>query len=200
MRRSSPLAAVLAFMVYAPILTAQYKYKFQNPNLPTEQRIQNILSLMTLEEKIDLLGKSLNIPRLDVFGSGSINSIPGSSGQFEGLHGLAVGGPNRWGNNAPGAPGKWGGRSTIPTTQYVQPVGLSETWDPALIQQAAGEEGKEARYIFQSYNRGGLIVRAPNADLARDPRWGRSEESYGEDPYLNGTMAVAFVKGLQGDN
>ena len=90
--------------------------------------------------------------------------------------------------------------STITTTQFPQPVGLGETWDPALIQQAAAQEGREARFIFQSYDRGGLILRAPNADLARDPRWGRSEESYGEDPFLTGTMATAFVKGLHGDD
>jgi beta-glucosidase len=72
----------------------------------------------------------------------------------------------------------------IPTTQFPQAVGLGETWDPALVRKAAAEEGYEARYIFQSLGRGGLIVRAPNADLARDPRWGRSEESFGEDPFL----------------
>lgn len=200
MRGTSLLAAILMVVCNAQRLNAQHQYEFQNPNLPVEQRIDNVLSLMTLQEKIDLLGKSLNIPRLGIHGSGNLDSIPGSSGQFEGLHGLAVGGPNRWGNRSPGAPGKWGGKSTIPTTQFVQSVGLGETWDPALVEKAAAEEGREARYIFQSYDRGGLIVRAPNADLTRDPRWGRSEESYGEDPYFDGTMAVAFVKGLQGNN
>ncbi|MHB1795905.1 MAG: glycoside hydrolase family 3 C-terminal domain-containing protein [Acidobacteriaceae bacterium] len=192
--------SVVCFIALEPLLSAQYKYAFQNPNLPTEQRIQNVLSLLTIQEKIDLLGKTLNVPRLGIYGSGKIDSIPGSSGQFEGLHGLAVGGPNHWGRRAPGGPGQWGGTSVIPTTQFPQPVGLGETWDPILIQKAAAEEGYEARYIFQSYDRGGLIVRAPNADLARDPRWGRFEESYGEDPYLVGRMSVAFVKGLQGDN
>jgi beta-glucosidase len=63
-------------------------------------------------------------------------------------------------------------------------------------------EGYEARYIFQSskYHQGGLVIRSPNADLGRDPRWGRTEECYGEDPYFNGAMVVAFVKGLQGDD
>ena len=194
------VCTLVFFTAIEPLLFGQYKYPFQNPHLTTDQRIQNVLSLLTIQEKIDLLGKSMNIPRLGIYGSGKIDTIPGSNGQFEGLHGLAVGGPNRWGRRAPGAPGPFGGISTIPTTQFPQPVGLGETWDPALIQKAAAEEGYEARYIFQSYDRGGLIVRAPNADLARDPRWGRSEESYGEDPYLVGTMSVAFVKGLQGDN
>jgi beta-glucosidase len=73
-------------------------------------------------------------------------------------------------------------------------------------------EGYEARYVFQSgtqhavswegerYRREGIVIRSPNTDLARDPRWGRSEESYGEDPFLTGTMAVAFIKGLQGND
>jgi beta-glucosidase len=66
------------------------------------------------------------------------------------------------------------------------------------VEQVAGAEGYEIRYVDAKYHRGGLVVRAPNADLSRDPRWGRSEESYGEDPFLVGTLAVAFVKGLQG--
>lgn len=186
-------------MVAVPAL-AQYQYPFQNPNLPVEQRVQNVLSLMTLQEKIDFLGTSLNVPRLGIHASGAALSPPGSNGQFEGLHGVTVGGPGNWGRKSPGGEGKWGGVSTIPTTQLPQAVGLGETWDPALIEQAATEEGKEARYIFQSFDRGGLIIRAPNADLVRDPRWGRSEESYGEDPFFDGTMAAAFVRGLQGNN
>lgn len=190
---------LLLLVTFQPSLFAQYKYPFQNPNLPEDQRMNNLLSVLTLQEKIDLLGKDLNVPRLGIYGSGKIDSAPGSSGQFEGLHGIAMGGIG-WQTHSPGEPGRWGGKSIIPTTQFPQPIGLGETWDPALVQKAAAEEGYEARFIFQSVGRGGLIVRAPNADLARDPRWGRFEESYGEDPYLTGTMSVAFVKGLQGDN
>ena len=169
--------------------TPQASYPFFDPNLGVEQRIDNLLSLMTLEEKIDCLGTHPDVPRLGVKGSGHV----------EGLHGLAEGGPGGWG----------GKNSFIPTTQFPQSVGLGETWDPALLQKAAAVEADEARYVFQSpkykqkdspYDRTGIVIRAPNSDLARDPRWGRSEESYGEDPYLTGTMAVAFVKGLQGTN
>jgi beta-glucosidase len=69
-----------------------------------------------------------------------------------------------------------------------------------LLKKIAGVEGYEARYDYQNptYDRGGLVVRAPNADLSRDPRWGRTEESYGEDPFLVGTLTVAFAQGLQG--
>lgn len=167
---------------------AQYAFPFQNPALPMEERVSNILSLMTLEEKIANLGTVPSVPRLGIKGAGHV----------EGLHGLALGGPGAWGKykdaegNEHDVP--------IPTTQFPQAVGLGETWDPAVIEQAAAIEGYEARYIFQSdqYHRGGLVIRAPNADLDRDPRWGRSEESYGEDAFFNGTMVTAFVKGLQG--
>jgi len=156
-------------------------YPFQDPSQPTEVRVNNIVSLMTLDEKIAALGTNPSVPRLGIVGSDHI----------EGLHGVALGGP-----------GGWGGTNPIPTTQFPQAVGLGETWDPDLIRQAAAAEGEEARYIFQNanYRRGGLVIRAPNADLDRDPRWGRSEESYGEDPFFNGTMATAFVTGLQGND
>ena len=172
-----------------------YQYPFRNPNLPTEQRIDNLLSLMTLQEKIDALGTDPDVPRLGVHGSG----------QIEGLHGVALGGPGGWGRVFPpgvrhGTPGVHPLNKPLETTQFPQEVGLGETWDPALLEQAATEEGIEARYIFQSEDRGGLVIRAPNLNLERDPRWGRSEESMGEDPYLVGTMGIAFVKGLQGND
>ncbi|MCJ7449945.1 MAG: glycoside hydrolase family 3 C-terminal domain-containing protein [Bacteroidales bacterium] len=74
---------------------------------------------------------------------------------------------------------------------------------PDIIRQAGAIEGYEARYVFQSpkyQGRGGLIIRAPNADVGSDPRWGRTEECFGEDPYFNGIMSVAMIKGLQGDD
>ena len=157
------------------------QYPFQNPDLSTEQRIDNLLSLMNIEEKISCLGTNPSVPRLGIKASGHV----------EGIHGLAQGGP-----------GKWGRPKTIPTTTFPQGIGLGETWDPELLRQVANVEGYEARYIFQSskYHQGGIVIRSPNADLGRDPRWGRTEECYGEDPYFNGTMVVAFVKGLQGDD
>jgi beta-glucosidase len=162
-------------------LQAEYQYPFQDPDMPTEQRIDNIISLMTLEEKITCLGTNPSVPRLGIKGSGHV----------EGLHGLARGGPSNWGR-----------RNPVTTTIFPQAIGLGETWDKQLLQQIAAAEGYEARYIFQNgtYVRGSLVVRAPNADLGRDPRWGRTEECYGEDPYFNGAMTVAFVKGLQGNH
>jgi beta-glucosidase len=171
----------------------QYQYPFLNPDLPVEVRINNILSLMTVEEKIQALSTDPSVPRLGIQGSSHI----------EGLHGVALGGPGGWEGR---------GLKPVPTTQFPQSVGLGETWDPELLRKAAAVEGYEARYIFNTdfeysvgrrgnkYRRAGIVIRAPNTDLARDPRWGRSEESYGEDPYLTGTLAAAFIKGLQGDD
>src|SRR5215510_3757274 len=161
--------------------SSQYQYPFQNPNLSIDDRITNILSLMTLDEKVECLSTDPSVPRLGIKGSRHV----------EGIHGLAQGGP-----------GKWGRPNTIPTTTFPQGIGLGETWDPDSLRQAGGIEGYEARYIFQSqkYHQGGIVIRSPNSDLGRDPRWGRTEECYGEDAYFNGTMTVAFVKGLQGDN
>ncbi|HEY4759006.1 MAG TPA: glycoside hydrolase family 3 C-terminal domain-containing protein [Thermoguttaceae bacterium] len=160
---------------------AQDQYPFQNPDLSIEERIDNIVSLMTLEEKIACLSTRPNVSRLGIKGTGHV----------EGLHGLAMGGP-----------GGWGRPSIVPTTTFPQAIGMAETWDPEIIHQAAAIEGYEVRFMVQceKYKRGGLVVRAPNADLGRDPRWGRTEECYGEDPFFNGTMVVAFVKGLQGDD
>ena len=178
-RKFSPLFLLFLVALTVPAF-AQYKYPFQNPNLPIDERVSNILSLMTIEEKIACLGTHPDVPRLGIRGAGHV----------EGLHGLAMGGP-----------GGWGRPSVVPTTQFPQAVGLGQTWDPDLVRQVAAIEGYETRYMFQSkYQRGGLVVRAPNADLARDPRWGRTEESYGEDPFFNGAMTVAFVKGLQGND
>ena len=179
------LLGVLSLLFAGIHTTAQdsnrNQYPFQNPDLSTEQRIDNLLSLMNIEEKISCLGTNPSVPRLGIKASGHV----------EGIHGLAQGGP-----------GKWGRPKTIPTTTFPQGIGLGETWDPELLRQVANVEGYEARYIFQSskYHQGGIVIRSPNADLGRDPRWGRTEECYGEDPYFNGTMVVAFVKGLQGDD
>ena len=159
----------------------QPSYPFQNPDMPLEERVNNIVSLMTLDEKVAFLSQRPGVERLGIK----------SMGHVEGLHGLAQ-----------GAPGGWGRRGPVTTTTFPQSYGMGETWDPEIIRQSGAIEGYEARYVFQSpkYGRGGLIIRAPNADLGRDPRWGRTEECFGEDAYFNGVMSVAMIKGLQGDD
>ena len=161
--------------------SAQVKYPFQDSSLSVEERIDNIISLLNLDEKIGCLSTNPTVNRLGIMGTG----------HSEGLHGLAL-----------GVPGGWGRKVPIATTNFPQAIGMAETWDPDLIMQAAHIEGFEARYMTQSekYKRAGLVIRAPNADLGRDPRWGRTEECYGEDPFFNGTLVVAFIKGLQGND
>jgi beta-glucosidase len=153
-------------------------YPFQNPDLPLEQRVDNAIALMTLPEKIAYMTQT---PRNNRLG------IP-SAGWTEGLHGVAQGTPGNW------------GRNPITTTTFPQSIGLGETWDVDILRSAGAVEGYEARFVYNKYRRGGLVVRAPNSDLARDPRWGRTEESYGEDPFLCGALSAAFIKGLQGDD
>ncbi|MDE3105996.1 MAG: glycoside hydrolase family 3 C-terminal domain-containing protein [Acidobacteriota bacterium] len=154
-------------------------YAFRNPDLPTEQRIDNLLSLMTRDEKIDALSTNTAVPRL---------GVP-SFGSSEGIHGVVQ-------------REQRGDRMPIRTTQFPQPPGMGETWDPEIVRKAGGVEGHEARYISQTekYHRAILMLWGPQSDLARDPRWGRTEEVYGEDAYFNGTMVTAFIHGLQGDD
>jgi beta-glucosidase len=172
---------ILSFFMGILPLSAQYQYPFQNPDLPAEDRINNIISLLTLDEKVTCLNSSISIPR---FGINDFRHV-------EGLHGQAQGGPSNWGS-----------RNPMSTTIFPQAIGMAETWDTSMMHLVGSIEGYDIRYVFQSkkYHRGGLVVRAPNADLGRDPRWGRTEECYGEDPCFNGTMAVSLIKGLQGNS
>ena len=163
------------------LVQAQTDQPFRDPKLTDDQRIADLLGRLTLDEKVNLMSDHPRIPRLGLV----------FSGQVEGLHGLALGGPGGWGPR---------GKQPLPTTTFPQEKGLGETWDPELLKKIAALEGYEARYYYQNpvTDFGGVVVRAPNADLSRDPRWGRTEESYGEDPFLVGTLTVAFAQGLQG--
>jgi beta-glucosidase len=153
---------------------------FRDADLPIEARISNLLALLTLDEKLALLSTKLGVPRLGIL----------STENVEGLHGLVLTGF------------LGGGAIDIPTTSFPQPYGMAQCWAPELIQQAGAVIGAEARYVADSpaYGYSKLIVMAPNADLGRDPRWGRTEECYGEDAFLTGTLAAALVRGLQGDD
>jgi beta-glucosidase len=179
--KTRPLLLLAALALASVAAAAEYDYPFRNPDLPLEERITDLIGRMTLDEKIGNLGFTPGVPRL---------GVPGTN-IAEGYHGVAQGGPSNW--------GKW---NPTPTTQFPQAYGLAATWDPALLQRVAAQEATEARWLVQSdkYKRSALVVMAPNADLARDPRWGRTEEVYGEDPFLGGTLATAFVRGLAGDD
>jgi beta-glucosidase len=184
MKKTQLLAIILALN---SSLSAQTTYSFQNTALSDDKRVDNLLSLMTLDEKVNALSTNLGVPRLGIR----------NTGHSEGLHGMALGGPGNWGDFSPRGIAK-----TYPTTTFPQAYGLGETWDAELIQKVADVEATEIRFYTQNpnLNKGGLVMRAPNADLARDPRWGRTEESYGEDAFLASRLTVAFVKGLQGNN
>ncbi|HTD96252.1 MAG TPA: glycoside hydrolase family 3 C-terminal domain-containing protein [Edaphobacter sp.] len=178
-KRFSCVLGLLALGL-VPAVAQQSSNLFRDPALPMEKRIDDLLSTMTLDEKINCLGTKTGVPRLGVPNFGS----------SEGIHGVV----QRGGGKAE--------RSVIPTTQFPQPPGMGESWDPELVRQAGGVEGYEARFITQTakYDRQILMLWGPQADLARDPRWGRSEEVYGEDAFFNGTMVASFAKGLQGDD
>jgi beta-glucosidase len=180
-----PLLILVCLALPALAQSVQSKYPFQNPNLPIEDRITNLLSLMTVDEKIAVFGMGgTSVPRLGVPNAGS----------SEGIHGLVQ-----------NSSAFFGTEKAVPTTQFAHVSGMAQTWDPDLIRKAGNVEGVEARYISNHLKELGrstppLVVWGPNSDLARDPRWGRIDESYGEDPFFVGTMAAAFVRGLQGDN
>jgi beta-glucosidase len=155
--------------------TTTYPYPFRDPCLPLEDRVTNLLSLLTDQEKVTFLSeRQPAVSRL---------SIAAFTTYTEGLHGLG------W---AAGDP-------AILSTQFPQPSGMGETWDPDVLTQAFAQVGAEARVYNKKYSgtHSGLVLRAPVVDLSRDPRAGRAEESLGEDPYLVGELAKALVRGLQ---
>lgn len=151
---------------------------YQNYDLPIEERVNDIVSRMSLDEKISQMVNSANaIERLNV---------PAYNWWSEGLHGVAFSGV---------------------ATVFPQAIGLAATWDDSLMFKVADVISTEFRAKFNNYQqkgeRGafkGLTVWSPNINIFRDPRWGRGQETYGEDPYLTARMGVAFVKGMQGDD
>src|SRR5215470_15265436 len=152
---------------------------YKNPNLPLEQRVSDLVSRMTTEEKISQLGHTADaVQRL---------GIPEYNWWNEGLHGVARAGT---------------------ATVFPQAIGLAATFDEPLMHQVATVISTEfrAKYIATLHKDGstdwyhGLTIWSPNINIFRDPRWGRGQETYGEDPYLTSRMGIAFVTGLQGDD
>jgi beta-glucosidase len=149
-----------------------------DPAQPIEKRVDDLIGRMTLEEKASqLVNQARAIPRLQV---------PAYDWWSEALHGVA--------------------RAGIATV-FPEPIGLAATFDDALIHQMAIAIGTEARAKHNQAVRAGrrdimegLDFWSPNINIFRDPRWGRGQETYGEDPYLTARMGVAFVTGLQGDD
>ncbi|HMQ46575.1 MAG TPA: glycoside hydrolase family 3 N-terminal domain-containing protein [Saprospiraceae bacterium] len=155
-----------------------YKYPFQNPALSIEKRVDDLIARMTLEEKVgQLMYSAPAIERLDV---------PAYNWWNECLHGIAR-----------------NGRATV----FPQAIGMAATFDTDLMQRVGEAISDEARAKYNvSAAKGfrgryqGLTFWTPNVNLFRDPRWGRGQETYGEDPYLTSRIGVSFVEGLQGDH
>jgi len=151
---------------------------YKNATLPIDLRVDDLVSRMTLEEKASqLVNQARAIPRLNV---------PEYDYWSEGLHGVAAAGV---------------------ATVFPQAIALGATWDAPLLHDVAIVIGTEARAKHHEAVRQGrhnifegLTFWSPNINIFRDPRWGRGQETYGEDPFLTGSMGVAFVTGLQGDN
>jgi beta-glucosidase len=167
---------VAAILPAAPL--AQSNPVYTDPSKPIAVRVDDLIRHMTLEQKAEqLVNQARAIPDLNV---------PGYDWWSEALHGVA---------NA--------GTATV----FPEPVGLAATFDDPLVHQMAVVIGTEARAKHdQAVKAGrrdimeGLDFWSPNINIFRDPRWGRGQETYGEDPFLTGRMGVAFVTGLQGDD
>jgi beta-glucosidase len=170
---------ITCIALLACAVTAQdvAKLPYMNTSLSPEQRAADLVHRMTLEEKAtQLVNQARAIPRLNV---------PAYDWWSESLHGVAVDG----------------------TTEYPEPIGLAATFDAPNIHEMATAIGIEARVVnVRAVRAGGSTIFhgldfwAPNVNIFRDPRWGRGQETYGEDPYLTARMAVAFVTGMQGSD
>ena len=151
---------------------------YLNPDIPLETRVKDLVSRMTLEEKIDqMMNAAPAIPRL---------AVPEYDWWGECLHGVARAGT---------------------ATVFPQAIGLASTWNKDLVYRTAAAISDEARAKHHDFLRRGVRSRytgltfwSPNINIFRDPRWGRGQETYGEDPFLTARLGVAFVKGLQGED
>ncbi len=168
------------FMALAAVLFGQQigNVAYRNPELPAEKRAAELVAQMTLEEKV--LQMQNSAPAIERLG------IPAYNWWNEALHGVAR-----------------GGQATV----FPQAIGLAAMWDTELMQRIADTISTEARAKYNEAIRTntykqylGLTFWSPNINIFRDPRWGRGQETYGEDPFLTGELAVAFIKGLQGDD
>ncbi len=160
------------------VVMAQTILPYQNQELSPEERAADLVSRMTLEEKASqMVNEAVAIPRL---------GVPSYMWWNECLHGVAR-----------------SGKATI----FPQSIGLGATFDPDLVRRMTDAISDEARALYMQAQRWGndgkytgLTFYSPNVNIYRDPRWGRGQETFGEDPYLTSRLGVAYVKGLQGDD
>lgn len=146
---------------------------FRNPELKDEERADDLISRLTLDEKIGFLSThNMPVERLGI-------------GEWFVGHEVARGLVNR--------------DEDKPTTVFPQPIGMSASFDTEMMLEIGKTAAREARAYYNQTKKGGLMVWGPTVDMARDPRWGRNEECYGEDPFLTGEMSIAYTKGLRGE-
>jgi len=182
------LLVVMAVAMSAVSVKAQYKYSWQNPQLPRAERVENLLGMLTPEEKVGLMmNKSVSIDRL---------GIPSYNWWSEACHGVRQG----------------------DYTVYPQPIGMAAAFNAQLVYDVFSQVSDEARANWNrtdhndpklfnvpqgaTYYPGNpeLTFWCPNVNIFRDPRWGRGQETCGEDPYLNAVLGVQTVLGMQGNN
>ncbi|MDR0442517.1 MAG: glycoside hydrolase family 3 C-terminal domain-containing protein [Treponema sp.] len=148
-------------------------YPFHDPALPLKERVRDLISRLTIEEKTGFIPtRNQAVERL---------GIPAYSIGAEGAHGFV----DREGHN----------------TTFPQTIGLAAGWDRDVLRKVGEIAATEARCCYKAKGRkGGLSVWSPTIDLERDPRWGRTEEGYGEDPFLTSELSCAYIRGAQGDD
>ena len=173
----APAVGLLALLAVSPLLAAGSTTPYLDPSRPVEERVADLVSRMTLQEKAaQLQDQAPGVPRL---------GIPAYGWWSEALHGVM----------------------TDRVTVFPQAIGLAATFDTDLMLRVATAIGDEGRAKYNETAKDGASTRfhgltmfSPNINIFRDPRWGRGQETYGEDPYLTARMGVAFVRGLQGDD
>ena len=179
------IVAALAAVVGSQMATAQEKYPWQNPQLPRTERVENLLQMLTPEEKVGLMmNKSISIDRL---------GIPSHNWWSEACHGVRQ----------------------SDYTVYPQPIGMAAAFSEELVYNVFSQVSDEARANWnrsdhsvkhvgmgETYYPGNpeLTFWCPNVNIFRDPRWGRGQETCGEDPYLNAVLGVQTVLGMQGND
>ncbi|MCM1024624.1 MAG: glycoside hydrolase family 3 C-terminal domain-containing protein [Prevotella sp.] len=149
-------------------------FPFRDSSLPMKERVSDLLARLTPEEKMNMLSCHMAaVPRLGV---------------------------GEWYVGTEVARGYVGRDTGEISTVFPQPIGMASSFDPELMYELGVIAGNEARYHYQNSPNGKLMLWGPTVDMERDPRWGRTEEAYGEDPFLTGEMSKAFTKGMAGDD
>jgi beta-glucosidase len=175
MKRAAILCSLLLCLYGASAQDAA-RPVYLDPSKPIEQRVADLIGRMTLEEKAQQLNHlNVGIPRLKVAAWGGWNQT---------LHGV------------------W---SKQPTTLFPAAIAMGATWDLALVHTITSAMSDEARALYNigadgPRSKHGLVFRSPVINISRDPRWGRIQEVFSEDPFLTGRMGVAYIQGLQGDD